>query len=90
MEKLKEAGVRPDLLRHSAFIEEYFWMCTTPLSATLAMFADNDFEPHASATFTGLTFLAKRHQSITQFIAFHTWRWWRNRYGLRSGHAVFR
>jgi hypothetical protein len=54
-------------------------MCTTPLSATLAMFADNDSEPHASATLTGLTFLAKRHQSITQFIAFHTWRWWRNR-----------
>jgi hypothetical protein len=65
-------------------------MCTPPRCAALAMFANNDSEPHASTTFTGLTVLAKRHQSITQFIAFHTGRWWRNGYGLRRGRAVLR
>jgi hypothetical protein len=62
-------------------------MFVSPSSPSLAIFPDENSEPHAGATVTGLTALTKFHQAVAQFIVVLR-RWGSNRNRLRRSHAI--
>jgi hypothetical protein len=48
----------------SVFVKEGFRVFMPPGCASLAIFPDENSEPHAGATVTGLTALTKFHQAV--------------------------
>jgi hypothetical protein len=68
--------------RHSAFVKEGFRMFTPPSRASLAIFSDENSEPHARATLAILACRTIFHQAIAQLIVVSWRRWGSNCNGL--------
>jgi hypothetical protein len=74
----------------SAFVKEGFRMFVSPSGASLAIFPDENSEPHAGATVTGLAALTEFHQPIAQFIVVLRRRCRSNGDRLRRSRAISR
>jgi hypothetical protein len=49
-------------------------MLTPASRAALAIFTDDDSQPHARATITALAAFTRLQHAITQFVPYHRWR----------------